>query len=182
MAYTITNPQIGQVSVLVADPGIVPPNSFSQGSSTPTIPTLPLYPGMIVTAQDPVYGAAEFILLTGVASEAAGDWVSYQTGAFTATRWAGTANEGRPLAVSSIANTSATAWSWYQISGAAVANISGTVAAGDKVYWQATATTSTAAVAGKQVLGAIAGGANGTPAAGKAVININRPHSQGAIT
>ncbi|HXC38408.1 MAG TPA: hypothetical protein VN667_05635 [Burkholderiales bacterium] len=175
MAYIITNPQVGHaVGIAQTDSGFTPPNASS------AVPTPPLYPGMVVTAEDPTYGVGEFILLLGTASTAAGDWVSFQSGSYATTRWAGTANEGRPLAVA-MAATGANTWGWYQIAGNAVANISGTVAANDKVYWQSTATTSSTQVNGKQVLGAIAAGANGVPAAGKAVITIDRPHSQGQI-
>lgn len=163
MAYTIVEHRIGLQPIAVSD----------------TTQNHPL--GTIVRANDPTYGQGEFIYLQGVASTAVGDWVSYNTTQGATVRWAGTANEGRPLAVSMSANV-ASQYGWYQIAGNAVANISGTVAAGDKVYWQATATTSSSAVAGKQVLGAIAAGANGTPAAGQAVLNIDRPHSQGQIT
>jgi hypothetical protein len=163
MAYVIQDPILGVQPI----------------ANTSTTQNHPL--GMIVVATDPTYGQGEFVYLTGVASTAVGDWVSYNTTQGATVRWAGTANEGRPLAVAMSANV-ANQYGWYQISGMAVANISGTVAAGDKVYWQATATTSSSAVAGKQVLGAIAGGANGTPATGQAVICIDRPHSQGQIT
>lgn len=163
MAFTITTPLLGYQAIGVTD----------------TTQNHPL--GTIVKAVDPTYGEGEFIYLTGVASTAAGDVVSYNSTQGATVRWAGTANEGRPLAVAMSANV-ASQYGWYQIAGNAVANISGTVAAGNPMYWQATATISATAVAGKQVLGAIAAGANGTPATGKAVINIERPHSQGAIT
>lgn len=176
MAFTIINPISGVTPIAVIETGV------TLGSSATAVPTPPLYPGMIVQAQDPLYGMGEFILLLGVASLAAGDWVTYQAGSFTPQRWVGTGIDGRALAVAMSANTSATNWSWYQISGAAVCNISGAVVAGDKVYFQATAVTSSTPVASKQVMGAVAGGASGTPAAGKAVVNIQRPHTQGAIT
>lgn len=162
MSYTISNPQLGLQPIAV----------------TSTAQNHPL--GTIVRAVDPTYGEGEFIYLQGVASTAVGDVVSYNSTQGATVRWAGTANEGRPLAVAMSANV-ANQYGWYQISGNAVANISGTVAAGDKVYWQATATTSSTGVNGKQVLGAIAAGANGTPATGQAVINIDRPHAQGQI-
>ena len=136
--------------------------------------------GKIVRAKDPTYGAGEFIYLTGVASTAVGDWVSYNSVTGATVRWAGTAGEGRPLAVAMSANV-ASQYGWYQIGGNAVANISGTVAAGDKVFWQATATTSSTQVNGKQVQAAIAAGANGTPATGQALINIDRPSGQDQV-
>lgn len=151
---------------------------IQQIATTSTTQNHPL--GTIVKAYDPTYGEAEFIYLTGVASTAVGNWVSYNSATGATVLWAGTAGEGRPLAVAMSANV-ASQYGWYQISGNAVASISGTVAAGDKVFWQASATTSSTQVNGKQVLGAIAGGANGTPAAGLAVICIDRPHAQGQV-
>lgn len=162
MSYTITNPRLGMQPIAVTD----------------TTQNHPL--GTIVHATDPTYGEGEFIYLKGVASTAVGDWVSYQGSSGATTRWAGTAGEGRPLAVAMSANV-ANQYGWYQIAGNAVANISGTVAAGDKVFWQATAVTSSTQVNGKQVQDAIAGGANGTPASGQAVITMQRPSVQGQI-
>lgn len=137
--------------------------------------------GTIVKAFDPTYGEGEFIYLTGVALTAIGDVVSYNSNLGATVRWAGTANEGRPLAVAMSANV-ASQYGWYQIAGNSVMNTSGTLAAGDDIFFQATATVSTTPVAGKQVLGAVAAGANGTPSTNKTVVNIDRPHSQGQIT
>ena len=162
MTYVIQNPLAGYQPIAVTD--------TTQNHSL----------GTIVRANDPTYGGGEFIYLTGVASTAVGDWVSFNSETGATVRWAGTAGEGRPLAIAMSANV-ASQYGWYQVQGNAVANISGTVAAGDKVFWQATATTSSTQVNGKQVLGAIAGGANGTPATGQAVVNIDRPHAQGQI-
>lgn len=135
------------------------------------------------------YGVGEFIYLPGVASLAVGDVVSYDLSAgvngttdAAVTRWAGTANTGKCLAVATTANTSTTTYSWYQISGAAVVNTNGTVAAGDKAFWQATAVVSSSAVNGKQVLGMSAFSANGVPASNQAIYTLDRPHVQSQTT
>src|SRR5215208_3230180 len=67
--------------------------------------------GAEVDAWHPYLGHARFKLLKGVASLAAGNWVSYNGYTGVTTRWAGTANTGRPLAVSMSANTSASVFS-----------------------------------------------------------------------
>lgn len=127
-------------------------------------------------------GAGEFIWLPGVASTAAGDWVSYVTsdgansGGATA-RWAGTASTGYPLAVATAATVAST-WGWYQIVGAAVCNTNGTIAAGNGAAWQATATVQAAAVTGKNVIGVQAGSANGVPAANQAIYTLRYPTVQ----
>jgi hypothetical protein len=163
MAYTINEPILGVQPI----------------ANTDTVQRHPL--GTIVTAGDPLYGTGEFIYLKGVASTTVGDVVEYDQYNGTTTRWAGTANRGKPLAVAMSANV-ASQYGWYQIGGAAVVNISGTVAAGDPAFFQATATVSTTAVAGKQMLNASAITANGVPSAGKAVYQIDRPFAQGQIT
>lgn len=144
--------------------------------------------GTINRFNDPLYGEGEFIFLPGVAALAAGDVVEYTTTAGVAnptgsvTRWAGTANSGKPLAISTTANILTTNWAWYQLSGAAVVNISGAVAAADRAFWQATGVVFSTLTAGKQVNGMVAVSANGVPAAGKATYQIQFPVAQGNIT
>jgi hypothetical protein len=158
---------------------------MSVPGSVDTTACVPL--GTVANFRDPTLGEGEFIYLPGVASTAAGNVVSYQvvygaTGPTAATvRWAGTANQGSPLAVATAATVAAT-FGWYQVVGAAICTISGTVAAGNPMYWQATATISATGVAGKQMLGAVATSANAVPAAGQAIVQIAWPFSQGAIT
>lgn len=131
-------------------------------------------------------GVGEFIFLPGVASTAAGDWVSYilsdgatggASGGAATTRWAGTASSGIPLAIATAATVAST-WGWYQIGGAAICKISGTIAAGNGAAWQATATVQAAAVTGKNVVGVQAGSANAVPSAGLAIYTLNRPAVQ----
>lgn len=130
--------------------------------------------GSIVPADHPIYGGAEFIYLPGVAGLLAGDLVTYDTYNGTVTRWDGTANTGKPLAVAMVANVGTTTFSLYQIAGAAVVNVSGAVVAGDAAYWAATSTVKSAQVNGKQVSGMTALTASGVPAAGQAIYQVNR--------
>ena len=79
-----------------------------------------------------------------------------------------------------------------QVQGNAVVNVSGTPAVDGKVFWQANGVVSTTAVASKQVLGAkFASAAGVTIGQGsnavvlpstQAVVTLQRPSSQGAIT
>ncbi len=143
--------------------------------------------GKIVKAADPLYGEGEFIYLRGVASTVVGSVVTWngitsgtvqgQTALAPAT-----ANLAQPLAVAMSANV-ANQFGWYQIAGNAVAATNGTLAAGPApVYLAGSGQLTSTAAAGRQVLGAINVSATGTPAAGLAVVEINRPHAQGAIT
>jgi len=153
----------------------------NSGVNLTGIDTTPKFPiGTIVQGRDATYGAGEFIYLPGVASTAGGDVVEYDTYAGTTTRWAGTANRSKPLAVAMAANTSTTGYGWYQIAGAALVNLGGDVAAGANVFWQATAVVDDAAVNGKQMLGAFfsAAGSSG----GQGVVILNRPHAQGQVS
>lgn len=143
--------------------------------------------GAIAVAYHPTYGEGEFIYLLGVASTAVGSVVTwngnssgvptYQTALAPAT-----ANLGQPLAVAMSANV-AGQYGWYQISGQAVVATNGTLAAGPgKVYLAGSGQVTSTAAAGEEVVNAVNVTATGTPAAGFAVVEINRPFAQGAIT
>lgn len=105
----------------------------------------------------------------------------------SATAWAGTANTGRPLAVSLSAGV-AGQWGWFQIQGNAIVTVSGAPAAGTPVYWQAAGVPSPTGVAGKQMVNAqfqtaVSQTVGGTAlSATQAVVYLNRPFAQGAIT
>jgi hypothetical protein len=176
MAYAIINPVPGLLPIANTDSGVTQPNAAS------ATPTPPLYPGMIVQAQDPTFGMGEFILLAGVASTAVGSLVIYNTVNFTTTLCPVTANLGQPVAVAMSANTASTTWGWYQIAGVAVVAKSTGLGLANNV---AVAINSTAKVGtlanGKQVLGART--ANSTVSATTSVrLVINRPHMQGQVT
>lgn len=171
MAYTIQNPLAGFQPIAVTD----------------TVKNHPV--GMIVSAVDPVYGAGEFIYLLGVASTVVGSVVTYNGSTGTPVSPTGqtalaanTANQARPIAVAMSANV-AGQYGWYQIYGNAVCATNGTLAAGPApVYLAGSGQLTSTAAAGTQVLGAINVTATGTPVAGQAIVEINRPHAQGAIT
>lgn len=166
---------------------------------TPTIQQLGIQPipvtsttknhdlGTIITARDPNYGAGEFIYLLGVASTVAGSVVTYGgvSGGFPTyqtTLAPATANLAVPVAVAASANVGGQ-YGWYQISGMAVCATNGTLAAGPApVYLAGSGQLSSTAVAGKQMVNAINVTATGTPATGFAVVEIDRPFAQGAIT
>lgn len=166
---------------------------------TPTTPELGIQPiavnstvknhplGTIVAASDPTYGAGEFIYLLGVASTVVGSvvtWNGVATGTPTmqTTLAPATANLAQPLAVAMSANVAAQ-FGWYQIQGNAVCATNGTLAAGPgPVYLAGSGQLSSTGVAGKQMVNAVNVTATGTPATAQAVIEINRPFAQGAIT
>ena len=99
MAWTITDSMVGWQPI----------------ADTSTVQTKPL--GTIVSAQDPTYGAGEFIYLKGVGSTAVGDWVGYSPTLGTSVRIAAGGNY--PLAVAMSACSTTTLFGWYQISGVA---------------------------------------------------------------
>lgn len=182
MAFTIVDPLANVLPIAAIDSGYLPPSAVSSGSTT-TYPTLPLYPGMVVKAQDPTYGFGEFILLKGVANTAVGSVVIYNTTAFTTALAPTTQNLGQPVAVSMSANTSSSNWSWYQIEGVAVA-VKSAVAIGAAAaigIASGSAGKVGASSSGRQILGART--ANSTVSATTTIqLVINRPHLQGRVT
>lgn len=143
--------------------------------------------GTIITGRDPTYGAGEFIYLLGVASTVIGSVVTWNgnssgTPTFQTTLAPATASLAQPLAVAMSANV-ASQYGWYQISGNAVCATNGTLAAGPgPVYLAGSGQLSSSAVAGKQMVNAVNVTATGTPATAQAVVEIQRPFAQGAIT
>jgi hypothetical protein len=142
---------------------------------------------------DPALGGGTFIYAKYSGTIAAGVVVeltpSLSSGIVinSATAWAGTANTGRPLAVSLSAGV-AGQWGWFQVQGSAIVTVSGAPAAGNPVYWQAAGVPSPTGVASKQMVNAqfqtavsqTVGGA--ALSATQAVVYLNRPFAQGAIT
>lgn len=180
MAYTIQNAAAGLLPIANIDAGQILPNAGSTYSPTP-----PATLGQIVTAVDPTYGAGEFILLTGVASNAIGTVVQYDASTFAPTiPTAATVNKsGMPLAVSMAANTSTTNWSWYQISGTAVVKKT-TVKFTNK---QAIGFISTGVIgknaSGVQIIGARTANTTSVASAVTTIaVTIQRPHMMGRIT
>lgn len=107
------------------------------------------------------------------------------------TAWAGTAITGKPLCVA-MATGTVGQWGWFQVEGNAVTTVSGAPAAGNPVYWQAAGVVSPTVVASKQMVNAqfqtavsqtIGSGNNAvTLSSTQAVVLMNRPFAQGAIT
>jgi hypothetical protein len=182
MAFTLIDPLSGVLPIASIDSGYITPGNVNTGSTT-TVPTTPLYPGMVVKGFDPTYGVGEFILLAGVSGTAVGSLVTYNTTSFTTALCPTTQNLGQPVAVSMAANTAATTWSWYQIEGVAVVRKAPVVIANNVAV--ASYATSTGKIgvstSGRQILGARS--ANSTVSATTtAQIVINRPHLQGRVT
>lgn len=180
MAYTISNPQAGWMGIASIDSGIIPPNNVNTGSTT-TIPSPPMYPGMIVTATDPTFGGGEFILLAGVASTIVGSVVRYNQSSYQTTLLANTANAVEPVAVSMSANVAATTWGWYQVSGqAAMAKTAIIFLPNVAIYISATAGKIKALQStGLQINAAKTGSATTASASGTVLVFISRPSVEG---
>jgi hypothetical protein len=109
----------------------------------------------------------------------------------SATAWAGTNLQGMPLGVVVTGGTTGQ-FGWIQVQGNAIVATSGTITANAPVYWQASGVVSSTVVASKQVVNAQAATTNGVTigsgasavalATGFAIIKLNRPSSQSAIT
>ena len=120
MAYHITSANVGIGSQPIAD------TSTTQRHSL----------GTIVTANDPTYGSAEFIYLTGVANTAAGSWVTYDMDGASALLVASAVG---PVAIAMSANV-AGQYGWYMIHGRHSAALSwGTLALASNALLYATA-------------------------------------------
>jgi hypothetical protein len=163
MAYKITNPLIGPQPIAV--------------SETTQYHAL----GTIVRAEDPVYGAGEFIYLKGVASTVVGSVVDYDSYLATTTLAPATTGTG-PVAVAMSINV-ANQYGWYQITGVAAVKAPNAMTVGADVFMLAATPGSVddAAVNGEQILNAKVTTTTGTPSTGLALIEINRPFHQGQI-
>lgn len=164
MSYTIQNELLGAQPIAVTD--------TTQRHAL----------GTIVRANDPTYGAGEFIYLKGVANTAIGSMVDYDQLLATTVLSPATAGTGA-VAIAMSANI-ALQYGWYQIAGAAVVKAPNAMVVGADVFSLAATPGSVddAAVAGEQILNAKVSTTTGTPSAGFAVIQINRPFHQGQIT
>lgn len=108
-----------------------------------------------------------------------------------ATAWAGTAVSGRPLCVA-VSSGTVGQFGWFQVQGNAITTVSGAPAAGNPVYWQAAGVVSPTGVASKQMVNAVfatavsqtigQGSAAVALSSTQAIVQINRPFAQGAIT
>lgn len=178
MAYTISNPQSGWLPLSGTDTGIVPANNYNTGSTT-TVPTPPMYPGMIVTGRDPTYGGGEFILLKGVGSTAVGSVVTYNQTTFQTALAAVGTNLPQPIAIA-MAATGATSWGWYQIAGLAIAakTVGSASLASNAAVGVQTIGLLTVSSTGTEVEGALVA-VLATASAATVQVVINRPHMIG---
>lgn len=193
MAYVANNAQIGVVDLSAA---------YSSTLGAPGIANLPsttfdAQTGYVVTGWDPNLGAGEFIFAKSTGTIAAGTVVELthtaSSGVYTTNfqAWAGTTITGKPLGVAMAATTSGQ-YCWIQVQGIAITTCQGAPVAGDKTYWQASGVISPTVVASKQFVNAQFASApavtvgSGTSAvtlsATQALVYLNRPFAQGAIT
>ena len=155
MAFTVQNNRIGVQAI----------------DETSTVQNHPL--GTIVSATDATYGAGEFVYLSGLASTAVGEWVTYNMDDGSSTLLA--ANAIGPVGVSMSANV-ASQYGWYQISGKAVGLALASYADNALVYATATAgSVDDAVVSGDRVKLAKGASAVDTPSTGYAEFEIHRP-------
>lgn len=163
MAFKITDPLVGAQPIAVTD--------TTQNHAL----------GTIVRAEDPTYGAGEFIYLKGVASTVVGSMVDYDPYLATTALSPATGGIG-PVAVSMSANV-ASQFGWYQIAGVAAVKAPNAMVAGAEVFSLAATPGSVddAAVNGEQILNAKVSTTTGTPSSGLALIEINRPFHQGQV-
>jgi hypothetical protein len=183
MAYTITEAFANVLPISSFDSGYLPPSTVSSGSTT-AIPSPPLYPGMIVRAQDPTLGMGEFILLAGVASTIVGSLVRYNSASFATVLAVNTAVQAMPVAVAMSANIVGTTWGWYQISGSAkLAKTAVIILPNVAVYISATAGQVKAlASAGLQVVACRSQLLTTASASATVLVTIHRPHLQSQVT
>lgn len=110
-----------------------------------------------VKAFDPVFGEGEFIYLTGVASTAIGDVVTWDSAGQTSRALVGTRG---PVAIAMSANLAGFR-GWYQVRGLVNVNsAANTVVANAGIYMQATAAVDDAVVAGQGIDGMTSRAAN----------------------
>jgi len=129
--------------------------------------------GRIVVANDPTYGAGEFIYLKGLDTTAVGTWVTYNMDDGSTTLLA--ANAIGPVAVAMSANVTGS-YGWYQIQGKAIGKALTGYLDNALVYATATAgSVDDAVVAGDRVKNALGASAVGTPSTGLAEFEIQRP-------
>lgn len=189
MPYTLNTPQIGAVGATDIDlvaPGLAPPAGGS--GRWPQM-------GAVCTGWDAAIGGGEFMYVRFAGAVTVGQWVSLTFSltsgilSVSATPWTGTANTGTTLGVAIVAGATGQ-YGWVQVGGVAVANTTGSPVAGNAVYYgAATGVARPTANAGAQVLNAtyasapsVAVTGYGTLSATQALVMLNRPFAQGAIT
>lgn len=150
-----------------------------------------------VSGYDPNLGGGEFMYMRFSGTIAAGT-VCETTPSISggviitnATAWAGTTITGRPLCIAVSAGTVGQ-FGWFQVQGNAITTVQGAPAAGNPVYWQAAGVVSPSVVASKQMVNAVfatavsqtigQGSTAVTLTSTQAIVQVDRPFAQGAIT
>jgi hypothetical protein len=197
MTFVAMDGTLGEVDLSTFDSAGPGPLSFGPGAGAGA--GRQNFPGQIVTGYDPILGAAEFIYarINTTAGSTAGNMVQLTAVPTPALQlnvggWGGTANSGATLAVVVTGGGAVGQYGWFQISGVAIVACSGAPAVNTPVYFAANNTVGPTAAAGKQVMnatfasnaGATVGTGTGaiTLTASQALVLLNRPFNQGAIT
>lgn len=194
MAFVALNDVLGEVDLTAIDTAGPGYQNLVSGTGSGRMN----FYSQVVAGYDPNLGGGEFMYLqysgTIVAGTVCEITPSIASGAIIlkATAWAGTTITGRPLCVAVAATGANTQFGWFQVGGNAVCTVQGAPAAGNPMYWQAAGVISPTGVAGKQIVNAMAATAvsqtigQGSSAvalsATQAVVTVNRPFAQGAIT
>lgn len=193
MPFIAYDPLLGEVKLTDVDTAGPGPLNLVNGTGSGRMS----FSMEVLRGYDPALGGGEFVFAQAGGTIAAGTVCQFtqslSSGIIidTAAAWAGTANSGDVLGVA-VAALTVGQWGWFQISGHAIATCQGAPVAGNPVYWQAAGVVSPTAVAGKQMEGAKFSTAPGvtlgsgstavTLSATQAVLLLNRPSAQGAIT
>ena len=150
---------------------VVVPQAIGDTSTTKKVPL-----GRIIQAEDPTYGVAEFIYLTGVASTVVGSIVNFDDTFQTALDTSAVGGPPRPVAIAMSANV-AGQYGWYQISGMAIAVKANSVSFADGASFAAGSGLAVAAATGTIINGGIvAAVASAKSDVTTVLVCINRPH------
>jgi hypothetical protein len=193
MSFIAYDPLLGAVKLTDIDPTGPGPVNLVAGTGSGRMS----FSMEVIRGYDPALGGGEFVLAQAGGTIAAGTVCQFtqslSSGVIvdTATAWAGTANSGDIIGVA-VAALTVGQWGWFQVGGHAIATCQGAPVAGNPVYWEAAGVVSPTAVAGKQLEGAKfstapavtlgTGSSAITLSATQAVLLLNRPSAQGAIT
>jgi len=194
MAYTGFDPILGVVNFTDIDP--VGPGPFSLVGSVTGAGRQSFYLEEI-RGYDGNLGGGTFQYVRFGATLTAGQVVQLSSAltngqvVVSAILWTGTAVSGQPIGVV-LAGGATGQWGWVQVQGNAIVAVSGSPTANGPVYWQANGVVSSTVVASKQLVNSqfattnnvtIGSGASAVAiGAGFAIVTLNRPYGQGAIT
>jgi hypothetical protein len=175
---------------------------------TPTTRGFTNYPGMEIKGFDPYLGSGTFIfgrasttIVAGTTCEVGVNVTANNRYDVQFTPWAGVSNSGKSLAVS-LVNLIVGQFGWFQVEGQSIATVQGATTVGAPMYWQASGIISATVAASKHMLNVTAvsavsavigsgaaslltytpGSTAGTLPATQAILFLNRPMAQGAIT